>query len=112
MLERRQAGKRDRSYPMPREVAAAGCGCIPGTWGRVRYGRSTSDENREARVPKRSTGTDRSAVVMKALVMGTGAKGSGQAVVWSKQLETGRCRFIRQTNRSILLRSKCTRRTK
>jgi len=28
---------------------------------------------------------------------GAGAKGSGQVVVWSKQLETGRCRYIRQT---------------
>src|SRR5882757_9615050 len=29
-----------------------------------------------------------------------------------KQLETGRCRYMRQTNRSILQRSKCTRLTK
>src|SRR3981081_1741364 len=45
-------------------------------------------------------------------VNGAGAKGSGQVVVWSKQLETGRCRYIRHTSRSKLQRSKCTRLTK
>jgi len=42
-------------------------------------GRSPSGHNREARVPKRSTGTDRLVVAKKAC-NGAGAKGSGQAV--------------------------------
>jgi len=42
-------------------------------------GRSTSGENREASVPMRSTGTDRSVVAAKAR-NGAGAKGSDQGV--------------------------------
>ncbi len=40
-------------------------------------GRSTSGENREARVPTRNTGTDRLVVAMKA-GNAAGAKGTGQ----------------------------------
>jgi len=42
-------------------------------------GRSPSGPNREARVPKRSTGADRLVGAMKAR-NGAGAKGSDQAV--------------------------------
>ncbi|QTQ30026.1 Transposase, IS4-like [Aromatoleum bremense] len=51
-------------------------------------GRSTSGRNHEARVPMRSTGTDRPVVVMKA-GNAAGAKGSSQAVAFSVQLATG-----------------------
>jgi hypothetical protein len=51
-------------------------------------GRSTSGINREARVPMRSTGTDRPVVAVKA-GNAAGAKGSGQAVVVGVQLATG-----------------------
>lgn len=51
-------------------------------------GRSTSGGNHEARVPMRSTGTDRSVVAMKA-GNAAGAKGSGQAVALGVQLATG-----------------------
>ena len=51
-------------------------------------GRSTSGRNHEARVPKRSTGTDRPVVVMKA-GNAAGAKGSNQAAAFGAQLETG-----------------------
>ena len=65
-------------------------------------------KTRKARVPKRSAGADWSVVAMKAR-NGAGAKGSDQAVVWSKQLATGGCRCVRQTSRSISPRGKCTR---
>ena len=42
-------------------------------------GRSTSGEDREARLPKQSTGTDRSVLATKAR-NGAGAKGSDQVV--------------------------------
>jgi len=51
-------------------------------------GRSTSGINREARVPKRSTGTDRPVVAVKA-GNAAGAKGTGQAAVFRVQLATG-----------------------
>ena len=51
-------------------------------------GRSTSGKSHEASVPKRSTGTDRPVRAMKA-GNAAGAKGSGQAVVFGVQLETG-----------------------
>ena len=51
-------------------------------------GRSTSGDNREASVPRRSTGADRS-VLAKKVRNGAGAKGSGQVVVRSQQLATG-----------------------
>ena len=51
-------------------------------------GRSTSGRNHEARVPMRSTGTDRPVVVMKA-GNAAGAKGSDQAVAFGVQLATG-----------------------
>ena len=51
-------------------------------------GRSTSGNHREARVPMRSTGADRSVRAMKAR-NGAGAKGSGQVVVRLQQLATG-----------------------
>jgi hypothetical protein len=51
-------------------------------------GRSTSGENREARVPMRSTGADRSVQVTKAR-NGAGAKGSDQVGWPSLQLATG-----------------------
>ena len=51
-------------------------------------GRSTSGENREARVPKRSAGTDRPVVAKKAR-NGAGAKGSDQVGGALTQLETG-----------------------
>ena len=51
-------------------------------------GRSSSGEDREARLPKRSTGADRSVVVMKAR-NGAGAKGSDQVGEPSAQLQTG-----------------------
>ena len=51
-------------------------------------GRSTSGRNHEARVPMRSTGTDRPVVVMKA-GNAAGAKGSSQAVAFGVQLATG-----------------------
>ena len=51
-------------------------------------GRSTSDRNREASVPKRSTGTDRPVRAMKA-GNAAGAKGSGQAATSWVQLATG-----------------------
>jgi hypothetical protein len=51
-------------------------------------GRSTSGRSHEASVPKRSTGTDRPVRVLKA-GNAAGAKGSGQAVVFCVQLETG-----------------------
>src|SRR5882757_6134150 len=40
---------------------------------------------------------------------GAGAKGSGQAVVRSKQLETGGRRCVRQASRSTSRRSECTK---
>ena len=43
---------------------------------------------------------------------GAGAKGSGQVVVRSKQLATGGRRCVRQTSRSVSIRSKCTKLTK
>ena len=52
------------------------------------HGRSTSGINHEARVPMRSTGTDRSVRAMKA-GNSAGAKGSGQAAVLRVQLATG-----------------------
>lgn len=51
-------------------------------------GRSTSGRIHEARVPKRSTGTDRPVVAMKA-GNAAGAKGSGQVVAFGVQLATG-----------------------
>ena len=51
-------------------------------------GRSASGENREARVPTRSTGTDCPVVVMKA-GNAAGAKGADQVGGPSTQLETG-----------------------
>ena len=51
-------------------------------------GRSTSGDNREASVPMRSTGADRSVLARKAR-NGAGAKGSGQVVVRLPQLATG-----------------------
>jgi hypothetical protein len=51
-------------------------------------GRSTSGRNHEARVPMRSTGTDRPVVVMKA-GNAAGAKGSDQAAAFGVQLATG-----------------------
>src|ERR1019366_1763475 len=51
-------------------------------------GRSTSDRNREASVPKRSTGTDRPVRAMKA-GNAAGAKGLGQAAASRVQLATG-----------------------
>ena len=51
-------------------------------------GRSTSGRNHEARVPMRSTGTDRPVVVMKA-GNAAGAKGSSQAVAFGVQLAAG-----------------------
>lgn len=51
-------------------------------------GRSTSGRNHEARVPMRSTGTDRSVVAMKA-GNAAGAKGSDQAAAFGVQLATG-----------------------
>ncbi len=51
-------------------------------------GRSSSGEDREARVPKRSTGTDRFVVAMKAR-NGAGAKESDQVGEPSAQLGTG-----------------------
>src|SRR5258708_22210789 len=74
-------------------------------------GRSTSGENREGRVPKQSTGADRSVIVMKARNR-AGAKGSGQVVVRSKQLATGGRRCVRQTSRSVSIRSACIKLTK
>lgn len=51
-------------------------------------GRSTSGSNHEARVPKRSTGTDRP---VRAMMAGNaaGAKGSDQAAAFGVQLATG-----------------------
>jgi hypothetical protein len=51
-------------------------------------GRSTSGINHEASVPTRNTGTDRPVGAMKAS-NAAGAKGSGQAVAFGVQLETG-----------------------
>lgn len=51
-------------------------------------GRSSSGRSHEARVPKRSTGADRS-VVVKKTGNAVGAKGSSQAVAFIVQLETG-----------------------
>jgi hypothetical protein len=51
-------------------------------------GRSTSGENRKARVPMRGTGTDRPVVAMKAR-NGAGAKGSDQVGGLLTQLATG-----------------------
>src|SRR5271170_4635298 len=51
-------------------------------------GRSTSGINREARVPKRSTGTGRPVGAMKA-GNAAGAKGTDQAAVFRVQLATG-----------------------
>ena len=50
-------------------------------------GRSTSGENRKARVPMRSTGTDQPVVAKKAR-NGAGAKGLDQAGGSSTQLAT------------------------
>lgn len=46
-------------------------------------GRSTSGQNREARVPMRITGADRPVRALK-VCNGTGAKGSGQAVAFTE----------------------------
>lgn len=51
-------------------------------------GRSPSGEDREARVPKRSTGTDQLVVAMRAR-NGAGAKGLDQAGGPLTQLATG-----------------------
>lgn len=51
-------------------------------------GRSTSGDNHEASVPKRSTGADRLVVAKKA-GNAAGAKGSGQEVVFDAQVATG-----------------------
>lgn len=51
-------------------------------------GRSTSGRNHEARVPMRSTGTDRFVVATKA-GNAAGAKGSDQAAALGVQLATG-----------------------
>jgi hypothetical protein len=51
-------------------------------------GRSTSGEDREARVPMRNAGTDRSVVATKAR-NGVGAKGSDQVGGSLTQLATG-----------------------
>jgi len=51
-------------------------------------GRSTSGIHREARVPKRNTGTDRPVRAKKA-GNAAGAKGADQAVAFRVQLETG-----------------------
>jgi hypothetical protein len=51
-------------------------------------GRSSSGENREARVPMRNTGADRFVVAKKAR-NGAGAKGSDQVGMTSAQLATG-----------------------
>jgi hypothetical protein len=51
-------------------------------------GRSTSGDNRKARVPKRSTGTDQPVRAMKA-GNAAGAKGLGQAAAFGVQLATG-----------------------
>jgi predicted transposase YbfD/YdcC len=51
-------------------------------------GRSPSGRNHEARVPMRSTGTDRSVRAMKA-GNAAGAKGSGQAAAFGVQLAAG-----------------------
>lgn len=51
-------------------------------------GRSTSGEDREARIPKRSAGTDRLVVAMNAR-NGAGAKGSDQVGGSLTQLATG-----------------------
>ena len=51
-------------------------------------GRSTSGDNREARVPKRSTGTDQPVRAMKA-GNAAGAKGLGRAAAFGVQLATG-----------------------
>ena len=51
-------------------------------------GRSTSGEDREARIPKRSAGTDRPVVATKAR-NGAGAKESDQAGGSLTQLATG-----------------------
>lgn len=51
-------------------------------------GRSPSGRNHEARVPMRSTGTDRPVRAMKA-GNAAGAKGSDQAVAFGVQLATG-----------------------
>jgi hypothetical protein len=51
-------------------------------------GRSTSGEDREARVPKRSAGADRPVVVLNAR-NGAGAKGSDQVGGSLTQLATG-----------------------
>jgi hypothetical protein len=51
-------------------------------------GRSTSGEDREARLPTRSTGTDRSVLATKAR-NGAGVKGSDQVGWPSSQLTTG-----------------------
>jgi hypothetical protein len=55
----------------------------------LRYqGRSSSGEDREARVPMRSTGADRSVVALRTR-NGVGAKGSGQVGEPAAQLVTG-----------------------
>src|SRR5215831_18474487 len=56
---------------------------------------------------RRALGADRSVIAKKAR-NGAGAKGSGQAVVCSEQLETGGCRCVRQASRSVSTRSECT----
>src|ERR1700710_132184 len=58
----------------PAQAFARNCGNQSLRW----QGRSSSGENREARVPKRSTGTDRSVVARKAGNV-AGAKGADQA---------------------------------
>src|SRR3954469_4069413 len=58
----------------PTQAFAWHCGNQSLRW----QGRSSSGENREARVPRRSTGTDCSVVAMKA-GNAVGAKGAGQA---------------------------------
>src|SRR4051812_28153540 len=58
----------------PTQAFARNCGNRSLRW----QGRSSSGENREARVPRRSTGTDRPVVATKA-GNAAGAKGAGQA---------------------------------
>src|SRR3981081_3258502 len=94
--------------------ARIGCRLLRGTAGTSRSdakGEAQAANNRKARVPTRSTGADRSVLAKKAR-NGAGAKGSGQAGVRSKQLETGGRRWVRQESRSLSIRSKCTRPTK
>jgi hypothetical protein len=74
------------------EGASIGCRLLRGTAGTSRFdGEGEAQAAKTARREYRSrTGADRSAIAMKAR-NGAGVKGLGQAVVRSKQLETGRC---------------------